>query len=261
MKTKRLSIHLVIIILVLAVSACSVGAPAPTSTPAPTNTPLPPTATATSTPPPTATPKPTKTPNLAATKIVEDAMVHIQSYVDNGYLPDQNGSLYSLEDYSREMAQINYLDVGFAGIKDLIKNFAVWGHVKLESAKLVNYPDFSGCGFSFRFNPDNSDGYTAYVTNEMVLLTYCRLHRCGQIGKTTGSGKLSLSNPDEVDMELIVYDTKAVVLVDGEFIGGYTLFSDKMLDPGLLLYSIVSGTNRDYGTRCQITDAHLWVAK
>jgi len=261
MNIKRLSFHLALVVLVLAALACSVGAPAPTATPIPTNTPLPPTDTPVPTAVPTDTPLPTKTPNLAATQAVEDAMAHVQNYVENGYLPDQNGSLFALDDYSREMAKINYLDFGFAGIKNLMKNFAVWGHVKLESAKLVHYPEYSGCGFSFRFNPDNSDGYTAYVTNEMVLLTYCRLHRCGQIGKTTGSGKLSLSNPDEVDMELIVYDTKAYVLVDGEFIGGYTLFSDKMLDPGLLLYSIVSGTNKDYGTRCEITDAHLWVAK
>jgi len=39
------------------------------------------------------------------------------------------------------------------------------------------------------------------------------------------------------------------------------LFTEKLLNPGYLLYSIISGTNADYGTRCEITNAGLWVVK
>ena len=62
-------------------------------------------------------------------------------------------------------------------------------------------------------------------------------------------------------MELIVNDTQAYVLVDGEFIGEYTLSTDRLLDPGYLLYSIISGTNKDYGVRCEMTNSNLWIVK
>jgi hypothetical protein len=62
-------------------------------------------------------------------------------------------------------------------------------------------------------------------------------------------------------MELIVNEDHAYVLVDHEFIGEYTLLSEKMLDPGYVLYSMISGTNAGFGTRCEITNAGLWVSK
>ena len=125
------------------------------------------------------------------------------------------------------------------------------------------YPEHSGCGFSFRISPTNYDGYTAHITNESVLVTYCNesIHKCGQLGKTRGTGTLNLPNPAEAKLELVVNGTQAYVRVNGEFIGEYTLFTDKMVDPGYILYSIVSGTNADYGTRCEITNGGLWVAK
>ena len=222
-----------------------------------------PTALPTETPKPTATSRPTATPNLAATKEVEETTARIQSYVDNGYLASTDGKLFKLDDYSREMAQINFLDVDFAGYQDVVQNFAVWGDVKMQSARDVAYPEYSGCGFSFRINPDNFDGYTAYITNDSVLLTYCNssINRCGEIGKTRGQGTLNLPNPAEVKMEMIVNDTQAYVLVDGEFIGEYSLFTDKMTDPGYILYSIISGTNAEYGTRCEVTNAGMWMVK
>ena len=133
----------------------------------------------------------------------------------------------------------------------------------MESARPVGGPEYSGCGFSFRMSPVNYDGYTAQITNQAVLVTFCNesIRRCGQLGKTRGTGTLNLPNPAEASMELVVNGTQAYVLVNDEFIGEYTLFTDKMLDPGYLLYSIISGTNKDYGTRCEVTNAHLWVAK
>ncbi len=195
--------------------------------------------------------------------MVEEVNARIQAYVDNGYLPSTEGSYFELLDYQREMAKINYLDVDFAGYEDLVQNFAIWGHIKMQSARPVNYPEYSGCGFSFRINPNNYDGYTAHLTNKAVLLTYCNssIGRCGEIGKTRGKGTLDLPNPAEADMELIVNGTKAYVHVNGQFIGEYTLFTDKMLEPGYILYSIISGTNADYGTRCEVTDAGMWIAK
>jgi hypothetical protein len=246
-------LHIFIAILILVTLACSSAMPKPQAT----DTPQPP---PTNTPKPSSTPKPTNTPNMAATQKMEDAHTKIQSYFDAGYLSTTDGDLYDLDDYNREMAKIGFLDFNLAGYDDTVRDFVVWANVKWENAGPVGFPQYSGCGFSFRFDPDTYDGYTAMLTNDRVLLTYCdsSIHRCGEIGKTRGKGVLNLSNPAEANMELIVNDTQAYVLVDGEFIGEYTLFTEKMLNPGYILYAIISGTNKGYGVRCEITDSHIW---
>ena len=259
MKSVRVSVFLFAIVsLALILSACG-----PAATPAPTEAPTEPpvVSTATNTAVPTKTPLPTKTPNLAATQQIEDAQAHVQSYVDAGYLEGTSGKLVQLDDYQDELAQTGSLDFAFAGYDGQVKDFAVWAKVKWENAGEIIKPHYSGCGFGFRINGETLDGYTAMLTTERVLLTYCNDNRCGEIGKTSGPGKLNYGNPAEATMEMVVHDTKAYVLVDGEFIGEYTLLQDKLLDPGFVIYTIISGTNRDYGTRCEITDANVWVVK
>jgi len=251
-----------VLFLFLASMACAGSdQPTPLPTQAPTDTPLPePTATATSEP--TNTPEPTATPDIAATKFVEDAARRVQKYVEKGYLPGTDGTLHALDDYRREMAQINYIDVDFAGFEDKITNFAVRGHVKWQSAAKVNYPEFSGCGFAYRFQ-DNGDGYTVFISSEAIVMYYCdsSIGRCGRLGTTRGKGTLDFTEPAEADLELVVKDDHAYVLVNDQFIGEYTLFKERLREPGYLIYSIISGTNKDYGTRCEITDAALWVSE
>lgn len=255
-----------LMILLLIVSSACAGKLAeptpqpPTATLVPTDTP---TSVPTGTPRPTFTPKPTNTPDVAATQLQEDALVKVNSYVEAGYLSDADGELFKLDDYYREMAMIGFLDFDSAGHNSLVRNFAYWGDIEWENAGPVGYPNYSGCGISFRINQDNYDGYTAMLTNGRVLLTYCddSIRRCGELGKTRGSGRLNLGSPVKATMELVVNDTQAYALVDGEFIGEYTLFTEKLLDPGYFIYAIISGTNKDYGVRCQITNSYLWVSK
>lgn len=254
----------VLLVFVIALQACSSPAPAtPTATIAPpTDTPFP-SPTTTNTAKPTNTPKPTKTPNLAATQVMEAALANVQKYNENGYLPTTDGKLFALEDYHRDMAQINYLDYGFAGFENKIQNFAVWADVSWTSAGPVHAPEYSGCGFTYRYNESNGDAYTAMLTNDSVLLTYCdsSIRKCGRLGKTRGKGTLDLDNPASAHFEFIVFDEHAYALVDGEFIGEYTLSLSRLTGPGYFLYSIISGTNKDFGTRCEITNANLWVVK
>ena len=46
-------------------------------------------------------------------------------------------------------------------------------------------------------------------------------------------------------------------VVDGELIGEYTLSQSKPLRGDLAL-TVLSGTNKDYGTRCEVTDLRVW---
>jgi hypothetical protein len=50
------------------------------------------------------------------------------------------------------------------------------------------------------------------------------------------------------------------VLVNEEVVGEYTLAQSKVLR-GRLGLSLLPGTNKDYGTRCEMTNLHLWIPK
>ena len=246
-------------LLLVSVGCASVAAPTPTV--APSSTPVPPTLTATATIPPTSTPRPTATPNLAATQAYEADQARLQKYVESGYIASTAGKVYSLDDSTQEMAQIHYLNYFASGYQDSVKDFAAWVDIKMSSAAPVSYPEYSGCGFGFRIK-DNGDAYTAMVTNDSVLVTWCFQalgNKCGRVGKTSGKGTVKLPNPAEAHLEFIVNGGTAHALVNGELVAKYTLFGDRLVEPGFFAYSIVSGTNKDYGTRCTMTNGKIWV--
>jgi hypothetical protein len=241
------------LIWILVSLACST-ASAPTATPAPTKVP----ATATATLKPTATYIPTATANATQTQAAVDLQTRIQGYVTDGFLPSANGKFSPLTDQTVELAQANYLNFQDAGFEDKVKNFAVWSDVKMSAATSVNYPRYSGCGFTFRLK-ENGDAYTAMMIKDRVLLTTCQNSRCYELGKTKGTGTLSFQDSFQATLEVIVNDVHTYVLVDKQLIGEYTLSADKLIDPGYVAYSIISGTNKDYGTRCEYSNGGLWV--
>ena len=82
------------------------------------------------------------------------------------------------------------------------------------------------------------------------------------VGTTRGTGRVNFDNPfdkpGEADFTLIVNGTYAYVLVNNEVIGEYTLSQSKILH-GKLGLAVLSGTNKDFGTRCEMTNLHLWI--
>ena len=78
------------------------------------------------------------------------------------------------------------------------------------------------------------------------------------MGVTTGSGRTKYPNPGKVNFTLLVNGTHALVFLDDHLQAKYTLFREELLDEGDLAYAVLSGTNKDYGTRCTITNAELW---
>ncbi len=259
-KLKKLSgIWILAAVLIVMSLACGAGEsvlnPA-TETPTPEPTP-------TKTPKPTATLKPTETPDVAATQAQQALLDELQDYYDKGYISSKEGTLHILSDYYREKAKIHYLGFNITGYDTPdVTNFIVWADVRWESAAPVNYPEYAGCGFGYRIQ-DEGTGYGALLTNDSIVMTY----RYGtsdpwrRVGTTKGPGTVDFGNPAEASLILIVNEDKAYALVDGSFIGEYTLSKDHLTGSGFLLYSIFSGTNKDYGTRCEITNARLWIIK
>lgn len=245
---------LLLLSLTLIVSACSNATPtqAPTNTPQPTAThTLVPTATLT----PTRTPRPTATPNIAATQHIQDLESEAQTYVDAGYLTSADGRFREYDDFEVEWAQLNWYQ--WLPLSDTVSDFYLKGHFKWESA--YRNADVSGCGFVFALQP-SSDHYAVFLDRSQVLFLISNGSGTRELGKTRGSGKVKFEMPAEADFTLIVEDGYAYVLVNEEVIGEYTLSQTQALR-GKLGLTVLSGTNKDYGTRCEMTNLHAWIPK
>jgi hypothetical protein len=241
--------------VILVSVACSTSAAQPTSTSTPeptaTNTLVP-----TNTPRLSPTPRPTKTPNLAATQHAEELNAEVQAYYEKGYLTTTDGRFSEFDDFNEAWAQLGWYS--WWEFYDIASDFYMKAHFKWSSA--YRSADLSGCGFAFAIQ-DNDEHYAVFLDRSKVYFVETGYYY-EPIGPTRGTGRVSFDNPAdhpvEADFTLIVKDAYAYVLVDEELVGEYTLSQSKILRGNVGL-ALLSGTNKDYGTRCEMTNLHLWI--
>jgi hypothetical protein len=245
-----------ILVLIVVSLACSTSqaTPAPTNTTEPTDTATA-SPTATQTPRPSPTPRPTKTPNFAATERADELNAEAQDYFDKGYLSTTEGRFRQLEDFSYDWAQLHYYKPFV--IQEGVSDFYLSAHFKWDSA--FKNSDVSGCGFIFNVQ-ENGDHYAVFLDRQKVvfLITDSRVGYSKPVGPTRGTGIVKFDYPAEADFTLIVKDAYAYVLVNGDVSAEYTLAQSRSSKGGLGL-TVLSGTNKDYGTRCEMTNLHLWL--
>ena len=254
-KSTRPALSIIVIWMLLFSSACSMFAP-----PVPTSTSTPkPTATNTSVPTntavPTATPRPTRTPDLSATQHMSELQAEAQSYFEQGYIKSANGRFMEYKDFEEEWAQLGWYS--WWNLPQNVKDFYMSAHFKWSSA--YRSADLSGCGFAFAIQPDK-DHYAIFLDRSKVYFVETAEYYT-PFSPSRGMGRVDFGNPFdqpvEADFTLIVQGTTAYVLVDQELVGEYTLAQSKNLRGGLGL-TLLSGTNRGFGTRCEMTDIRVW---
>ncbi len=214
---------------------------------------------------PTSPPEPTAentliplpTPVVAATEAMSPVMADVKDYYEKGYLPFENGQLYTLDDFSKTRPSIKVFDFTRTGQQS--QDFALWADIELDSTGSTSYPNYTGCGFVYRVQ-NNSDGYIAILTNDAVRMGYCTdgLGQCDLFGTTYGTGNVEIRNQSKAHFSLAVNRDRAYVLVDGILVGQYTLFTTKLLGIGDLYYGVVSNINAGYWTSCKISNVQLW---
>jgi len=260
----------VYVALSVILSACA-GASAPaatptadvTNTPSPTSTPtIPPTATLT----PTKTSTPTATPDVAATQQYEDFKAMVQKIYDAGQISTLEGTYSKLDDYSDELAMKYGYQWTPTGVS--AKNFIVRADFDWEVANQKNY---SGCGYMFR--QDLNDNSLYYIISldglSGILLSFTEWS-----GRSSGvlynypaqlirkASKPDMgSNPYHAQFALVVMDSTAYTYVNGNFFTEHRLTAEHLVASGPLSSLILTGSDKDYGTRCKITNAEAWVIK
>jgi len=240
-----------ILLLILVSMACGALQSASITTPEPIATP-----TATQTPRPSPTLRPTRTPDLAATQQVEELNAEVQSYYGRGYLTTTEGQFTQFDDFRYELAKVRWYPL--IPLRDLDSDFYMKAHFKWSNAD--RSADISGCGFVFAIQ-DDQEHYGVFLDRSRIYFVQGG-YFYNSIGPINGSGLVDFDNPFdhpvEADFTLIVREAQAYVLVDDELVGEYALLPDK-LSGGKVGLSTFSGTNKDYGTRCEMTNLHLWI--
>ena len=247
-------IKIAMIVMALAIVACSVGAPAPTATPLPTNTPVPPTDTPLPTATPTDVPTPTATPNVAATQKAEEFLSLLTLFKDKGYIDTTTGESTALDDFQQDWAQLGWYK--WWTYDGQYENFVFSAHFKWSTANAT--PEVSGCGVIFGLQ-ENNDHYAVFLDKGQIKFLMGRGSYVYNVGKTRGPGRTNFGNPAEADFAVIVKGQTAFVSVDGE-VTTYTLSADQT-SAGTFGLTVLSGTNRDYGTHCEMTNIVLWTPK
>lgn len=216
----------------------------------PPPTPVPPTPI-----PPTVPPEPTAIPASPTPLVPPEYQEKVNYYYDKAYLSSKEGEYIPLVDFSKDWAKINYDFTQDTGQR--AKDFMVTANFEWQSA--IRHPDPAGCGWAFRKNGE--DYYLFFVDKEYLwLLSWdYSAQNAIRFGVTKGSAYIGMGNPADADVAFIVNGLRAVVLIDGNFHASYSLDTDFLTGKGDLAYAVVSGTNADYGTRCRITNAVLWL--
>jgi hypothetical protein len=170
----------------------------------------------------------------------------------DGYLSTTEGTYYSLPDYDRSWAQINWYQwtqTGFAPTDFVIQADAAW-----DTASMTANWDRSGCGFVFREDGVSNhylaylglDGYVDFIRNVNDQGAFLGRSYYGSVGKPSGNAQIML----------VVEGYTFVFFVNGERVRTQT---DQGLATGNLALTMLSGINTGFGTRCTMTDIGLWV--
>lgn len=244
-----------LVITSLLLSSCAAAAQ-----PTATNTALPPTitstpttaSTSTPTPKPTITLTPTATIDATATQRVKDFAATVQEYFDAGYITSTTGTYDLLEDKTSSWAKLNYYawePTDYSPTNFIIKTDISW----LSASAAA---DSSGCGYVFRLQDnDTQDHYMLFVSLKgYVQIATNVANRFKSLGRATFGNAAQKGSATVV---LIVEDSTFRVLIDGKLMKTFTGFAGK-LTTGDLAYTVISGTNKSYGTQCKFENTELW---
>jgi len=237
--------------------------PTPTLTHTPTATPtITPTITLTS----TATPTPTITPNQTATQQVQDFSLVVQKIFDAGQISTTEGTYKSLSGFSESLDQnFGYFwkRSGITAKDFIIRADFIWS--------IADQSNYSGCGYVFREESDDLYYMIALDALDGVLLSvkkvgYDSFGVASVYNFSIAANKRTKlpdmgPNPYRANFTLVVNDLKAYTYINDEFYSEYDLRKNWLTAAGPLSYMILSGSDKDFGTRCDITNAEVWIIK
>lgn len=171
---------------------------------------------------------------------------------DQGAISTNDGNFYMIEDFSDEWAQLQWYQ-WIPRTEINVKKFVVRAKIKYESASQTpNWAD-SGCGFMFRVK----DTGTHLVANYTLDGNVSMHGRKDNYYLSYGLKKVySPATSGEIEFVLYADGKNAGIMIDDQLIiNRADVLLEEIVAP---LFSVTfSGTNRDYGIRCEYSDIEL----
>jgi hypothetical protein len=177
----------------------------------------------------------------------------VAQLVADGQLTRRAGAYTRLADYSESWAQINWYQWESTGAAPA--DFVVRADFSWSSASATANWFNSGCGFVFREESrENVDHYLVYLGLDGIV--YFLKARLGVLSELASARGAAVTVPDgAAQFMLVVEADRFTAYVNDERV---LTTHDGSLKSGLLNYTLLSGTNHDYGTRCDMTNVELW---
>jgi hypothetical protein len=188
---------------------------------------------------------------LTATSQATSMKEDLQELADQGIIQNSDGRYYRVQDLTAEWAKLGYYHWWPLDRKPT--NFAIRADAKWEIASAAANYAKAGCGFVYHelganelhFSFLSMDGFVRTIRMEKGIFTDMEAKSAGKFRYPA----------DSANFLLIVEDKWITFLVNNVVI---IHFKDDHLAGGGLSLAVASGTNNDFGTRCQFQNVELW---
>jgi hypothetical protein len=186
-----------------------------------------------------------------ATAQAEDMYQLVEKLQQEGALTSTAGEYYPIEDFNETWAQLNWYQWWNTGYK--LSDFVIRAHTAWESASKTANWFSAGCGFVFRATDANNHYMIFLALDGNVYMRGYVNAKYREFGKAYAGGINHLKG--EADVVLVAQGDHFVYYVNGKKILDR---KNSELVEGDLGLTLNSGTNKDYGTRCEMTNIELW---
>lgn len=184
--------------------------------------------------------------------LAEDFKTEVNNLYNDGYLSSDQGEIVTRTEIVIQRALLNWS--GLYITEENLDNFVVITDIHWETASETSDWWNTGCGFSFREEVFNSDYYEMYLNLEGKVEIWRRVNDRPVKLTINYYGKLDIP-AGNAKLTLIVDGDKITVFINDTFVASV---HDTKFSEGSLYFAVSSGTNKDFGTRCEFDNVFIW---
>ena len=187
----------------------------------------------------------------------------VQKIFDVDQISTTKGTYKKLGDFSASLDQTFGYQWQSTGV--IAEDFIVRADFSWSMADQNNY---SGCGFVFREKSSDHYYFIALDAVDGILLSARKIGFDSFGVASTYNFSIAASrktklpdmgnNPYKANFTLVVNNLKAYTYINDEYYSEYDLLKNWLTEGGPLSFMILSGSDKDFGTRCDITNAAVW---
>lgn len=197
----------------------------------------------------------TQIAEMEATEAASRIYTVVQDLYDQGYITHREGTFQALPPYEGDFAQIGWfrsVPIEDSHVEDFVLVMDVSWEVSDKASEFFR----SGCGIAFRVSEER-DEYYNYLLMLDGKINFAQLLK--------GWNSIALSKAYWGKLEHMAGSETIIITAQGKTFQVFnsdlelidTRYGEKLVG-GNLSYQLVSGSNKDYGTRCNFTDVDLW---